>query len=97
VIVLNGNVPWKNINGRHTPDRPLRRPFARLRGLPDSGADRPSRHRLPPCAGTEIVDGQDRPVILRGMGLGGWVLQEGYMLQLPELGQQHVIRARIAA
>jgi endoglucanase len=46
--------------------------------------------------GTEIIDGQDRPVILRGMGLGGWVLQEGYMLQLPELGQQHVIRARIA-
>jgi len=46
--------------------------------------------------GTEIVDGQDRPVLLRGMGLGGWVLQEGYMLQLPELGQQHVIRARIA-
>jgi len=47
--------------------------------------------------GTEIVDGQGRPVILRGMGLGGWVLQEGYMLQLPELGQQHIIRARIAA
>jgi endoglucanase len=47
--------------------------------------------------GTEIVDGQGRPVILRGMGLGGWVLQEGYMLQLPELGQQHVIRARIAS
>jgi endoglucanase len=46
--------------------------------------------------GTEIVDGRDRPVLLRGMGLGGWVLQEGYMLQLPELGQQHVIRARIA-
>jgi endoglucanase len=46
--------------------------------------------------GTAIVDGQDRPVLLRGMGLGGWVLQEGYMLQLPELGQQHVIRARIA-
>lgn len=47
--------------------------------------------------GTEIVDGQGRPIILRGMGLGGWVLQEGYMLQLAELGQQHVIRARIAA
>ncbi|NBW07488.1 MAG: glycosyl hydrolase family 5 [Caulobacteraceae bacterium] len=46
--------------------------------------------------GTGIVDGQGRPIILRGMGLGGWVLQEGYMLQLPELGQQHVIRARIA-
>jgi hypothetical protein len=46
--------------------------------------------------GTAIVDEAGRPVILRGMGLGGWVLQEGYMLQLPELGQQHVIRGRIA-
>lgn len=46
--------------------------------------------------GTQIVDGENRPVILRGMGLGGWMLQEGYMLQLPELGQQHVVRRRIA-
>ena len=38
--------------------------------------------------GTEIVDGAGRPVILRGMGLGGWMLQEGYMLKLGELGQQ---------
>ena len=45
--------------------------------------------------GTAIVDERDRPIILRGMGLGGWVLQEGYMLGLSELGQQHVIRARI--
>lgn len=49
--------------------------------------------------GTRIVDGAGRPVILRGMGLGGWMLQEGYMLQLGELGrgQQHVIRRQIAA
>ena len=46
--------------------------------------------------GTRIVNEAGEPVILRGMGLGGWVLQEGYMLELGELGQQHVIRARIA-
>ena len=46
--------------------------------------------------GTRIVDETGAPVILRGMGLGGWVLQEGYMLQLGALGQQHVIRGRIA-
>ena len=46
--------------------------------------------------GARIVNEAGEPVILRGMGLGGWVLQEGYMLQLGDLGQQHVIRARIA-
>ena len=59
---------------------------------------------LPPTAyakdflraqGTQIVDASGKPVILRGMGLGGWLLQEGYMLQLGALGQQHVIRERI--
>lgn len=47
--------------------------------------------------GTQIVDGAGKPVILRGMGLGGWMLQEGYMLQLGEFGQQHVIRGKIEA
>ena len=46
--------------------------------------------------GTQIVDGDDNPVILRGMGLGGWMLQEGYMLKLGDLGQQHVIHRRLA-
>ncbi|KTE09511.1 cellulase family glycosylhydrolase [Sphingopyxis sp. H115] len=46
-------------------------------------------------AGTEIVDGSGRPVILRGMGLGGWMLQEGYMLKLGEVGQQNRIRAKL--
>ena len=45
--------------------------------------------------GKRIVDGSGKPVILRGMGLGGWMLQEGYMLQLGKLGQQHVIRGKI--
>lgn len=46
--------------------------------------------------GTRIVDGNNKPVLLRGMGLGGWMIQEGYMLQLGQ-HQQHVIRRDIAA
>lgn len=45
--------------------------------------------------GNEIVDDSGKPVILRGMGLGGWMLQEGYMLKLGEVGQQHRIRAKL--
>lgn len=45
--------------------------------------------------GVHIVNEQGDKVILRGMGLGGWMLQEGYMLQLGNLGQQHVIRGKI--
>ena len=44
-----------------------------------------------------IVDETGQPVLLRGMGLGGWMLQEGYMLRLSKLGQQHVIQGKIAA
>ena len=43
-----------------------------------------------------IVDGQGREVILRGMGLGGWMLQEGYMLGVNKEGTQHSIKSRIA-
>jgi len=48
--------------------------------------------------GQRIVDESGNPVLLRGMGLGGWMLQEGYMLQLGQLGsgQQYRIRAAIA-
>lgn len=46
---------------------------------------------------TQIVDGSGKPVILRSIGLGGWMLQEGYMLKLGQLGQQHVIHARLAS
>jgi len=43
----------------------------------------------------EIVDGQGREVLLRGMGLGGWMLQEGYMLGINKEGTQHSIKRRI--
>lgn len=48
--------------------------------------------------GPRIVDESGQEVLLRGMGLGGWMLQEGYMLQLGQLGsgQQYRIRAAIA-
>lgn len=32
-------------------------------------------------SGQSIVDGQGTTVILRGMGIGGWMVPEGYMLQ----------------
>ena len=46
--------------------------------------------------GKLIVDGNDNKFILRGMGLGGWMLQEGYMFSLASFGQQHKIKAAIA-
>jgi len=46
--------------------------------------------------GKDIVDAQNNPVILRGMGLGGWMLQEGYMLETNSFANpQHEIRAKI--
>jgi endoglucanase len=45
--------------------------------------------------GRLIVDGKGNKVILRGMGMGGWMLQEGYMFRLGNLGQQYKIKARI--
>ena len=45
--------------------------------------------------GKIIVNEKDEKVILRGMGLGGWMLQEGYMFKLANLGQQYKIRAKI--
>jgi len=46
--------------------------------------------------GTRIVDESGAPVILRGMGLGGWMLQEGYMLDIDGTGTQRSIHARVA-
>ncbi|EDM35453.1 glycoside hydrolase, family 5, partial [Pedobacter sp. BAL39] len=47
--------------------------------------------------GKRIVNEQGENVLLRGMGLGGWMLQEGYMLGINEEGQQYKIRERIQA
>jgi hypothetical protein len=68
--------------------------MAALASAPSAAAPQPG---FLSTQGTQIVDGAGRPVILRSMGLGGWMLQEGYMLKLGELGQQHVIHARLAA
>jgi endoglucanase len=47
--------------------------------------------------GKEIVNGKGENVLLRGIGLGGWMLQEPYMLQLSEVaGTQTEIRSKIA-
>src|SRR6476661_5530197 len=43
----------------------------------------------------KIVTPTGENVLLRGIGLGGWMLQEGYMLKVPKEGQQHVIKGRI--
>jgi endoglucanase len=45
--------------------------------------------------GKFIVNGNGEKVILRGMGLGGWMLQEGYMLKLGPVGPQYRIRKKI--
>jgi endoglucanase len=45
--------------------------------------------------GQRIVDGNGKNILLRGIGLGGWMLQEGYMLRLNHDGQQFRIRQRI--
>ncbi|CAN5501374.1 hypothetical protein BH10BAC3_BH10BAC3_02200 [soil metagenome] len=46
--------------------------------------------------GQKIVNEKGENILLRGIGLGGWMLQEGYMLCLRSAGQQqHEIRKRI--
>lgn len=45
--------------------------------------------------GTRIVDEEGEEIIFRGIGLGGWMLQEGYMLGTS--GAQHELEARIEA
>jgi endoglucanase len=39
-----------------------------------------------------IVDSKGNPVLLKGMGLGGWLVPEGYMLQTPGFGSPDQIR-----
>ncbi len=46
--------------------------------------------------GPDIITPSGEKIILRGMGLGGWMLQEGYMLRVQGIGQQqHVIRRNL--
>lgn len=45
--------------------------------------------------GEKIQNEQQPDFIIRAMGLGGWMLQEGYMFHLSGLGQQYKIKAKI--
>jgi len=45
--------------------------------------------------GTKIVNEKGENVLLRGIGLGGWMLQEGYMLKVNKEGQQYRIKERL--
>lgn len=46
--------------------------------------------------GKYIVDGNENEIILRGMGLGGWMLQEGYMMESSDFANtQHQLKAKI--
>ncbi|WP_281631482.1 cellulase family glycosylhydrolase [Flavobacterium luteolum] len=46
--------------------------------------------------GQKIVDGKGNNVILRGLGIGGWMVQEGYMIQTqPFASPQYQIKQRI--
>lgn len=48
--------------------------------------------------GRHIVNGSGEPVLLRGIGLGGWMLQEPYMLKLSGVAPaQYDIRKKITA
>lgn len=46
--------------------------------------------------GQNIEDGNGKNVVLRGLGLGGWMVQEGYMLKTGSFaGPQHKIKQKI--
>lgn len=46
--------------------------------------------------GQKIVDGEGNNIVLRGLGLGGWMVQEGYMIQTGAFaGPMHKIRQKI--
>lgn len=48
--------------------------------------------------GKKIVDGNGNEVLLRGIGLGGWMLQEGYMMQTSGFANtQHALQNTIAS
>ncbi len=47
------------------------------------------------AAGKKIVNEKNENVLLKGIGLGGWMLQEGYMLKLQGTNPQFSIRKRI--
>ncbi|HDZ12326.1 MAG TPA: carbohydrate-binding protein [Bacteroidetes bacterium] len=47
--------------------------------------------------GAKIVDSNGNEVFLKGLGLGGWLVPEGYMLHIPGYGSPSAIRRKIQA
>lgn len=49
--------------------------------------------------GPNIIDASGKPVVLRGVGLGGWLMPEGYMLKIaaPDGGSPTSIKKQITA
>lgn len=45
--------------------------------------------------GPYILDSTNQPVMLRGLGLGGWLVPEGYMLKVPGYGSPSDIEAKV--
>ena len=46
---------------------------------------------------SKIVNDKGENVLLRGLGLGGWMLQEGYMLKTADFaGPQYQIKNKIS-
>lgn len=46
--------------------------------------------------GQKIVDGSGNNIILRGLGVGGWMVQEGYMLKTDAFaGTQFSIKIKL--
>lgn len=48
-------------------------------------------HAFLHASGQQIVDSNGTPVLLRGYGLGGWLVPEGYMLHTPGYGSPSYI------
>ncbi|NQV50169.1 MAG: cellulase family glycosylhydrolase [Candidatus Marinimicrobia bacterium] len=52
-------------------------------------------HAFVHASGQNIVDADGIQVLRKGMGLGGWLVPEGYMLHTPGMGSPTSIRAQI--
>lgn len=46
-------------------------------------------------SGRDILDNQDQKILLRGIGLGGWLVPEGYQLHIPGYGSPSDIEKKI--
>lgn len=58
-------------------------------------ASMPASAQYLSCQGKDIVGPDGQPVLLRGIGLGGWLVPEGYMLHIPGYGSPTSIRNMI--